>query len=68
LILNLFDKKYFISKLKRNKLYEARKSFKNLRKFANDVVADRLKEIEANGLVNNDILSAVISRSSTHIN
>ena len=39
-------------------------SFKNLRKFARDVVDERLREIEANGLVKNDILSVVISKSS----
>ena len=39
-------------------------SFKNLRKFARDVVDERLKEIEANGLIKNDILSIVISKSS----
>ena len=42
-------------------------SFKNLRKFARDVVNNRLKEIEENGLIKNDILSVVISKSSMHI-
>ena len=43
-------------------------SFKNLRKFARDVVNDRLKEIEENGFIKNDILSVVISKSSIHTN
>jgi hypothetical protein len=39
-------------------------SFRRLRKFSNDVVVERLREIERSGLIKNDILSIVIAKSS----